>query len=171
MRRLRTRPRGLAGSAPAFDPTRLHELEAALDVGFAKAGVPGVIVGVWIPGFGEWVSARGVADQSTKQPMLRGNQQKIGSVTKEFMGNLALQVIGDGTHGLSLDSTIDRWYPEVPEASKITVRMLLNMSSGIGNSPQAQVDRICADPYATPTPDEVIAEDVPSSVELGWRPR
>ncbi len=144
-------------SASAFDPALVDSLEAALDQGFERADVPGVIVGVWIPGYGEWVSERGVADLGSDEPMTRGNQQKIGSITKEFMGTVALQVISDGSYGLSLDSTIDRWYPEIPEASTITVRMLLNMSSGIGNSPQAQVDRICADPYATPTPDEVIA--------------
>ena len=29
--------------------------------------IPGVIVGVWIPGKGEWVSALGVADKKTKE--------------------------------------------------------------------------------------------------------
>lgn len=147
-------------TASAFDPTLVTQLEAAFDDGFAKAGVPGAIVGVWIPGQGAWVSERGVADLTTDAPMDRGNQQKIGSITKTIVGTVALQVISDGAFDLSLDSTIDRWYPDVPDASRITVRMLLNMSSGVGSSPQGQVDRICADPYATPTPDEVIAANM-----------
>lgn len=140
----------------AFDPTLIDQLEAALDQGFAEADVPGVIIGVWIPGYGEWVSQRGVADLTNDAPMARGNQQKIGSITKSFVGIVALQLISSGEYDLTLDSTIDRWYPDIPDASQITVRMLLNMSSGIGNSPLGQVERICADPYATPTPDEVI---------------
>jgi D-alanyl-D-alanine carboxypeptidase len=35
--------------------------------------------------------------------------------------------------------------------------MLLNHSSGIGESGRPQVDRICSDPQAIPTPDELIA--------------
>ena len=147
-------------TASAFDPALVGQLEEALDAEFEKTGAPGVIVGVWIPGHGEWVSSRGVADLGTLAPMTRGNQQKIGSITKTIVATVALQVISDGSYDLTLDSTIDRWYPGIPEASKITVRMLLNMSSGIGNSPQGQVDRICADPYATLTPDEVIAANL-----------
>ena len=68
-----------------------------------------------------------------------------------------LQVIGEPEFDVSLDDTLDRWYPEFPEASNITVRMLLNHSSGIGEAGRAQVDRICSDPHAIPTPDELIA--------------
>jgi D-alanyl-D-alanine carboxypeptidase len=90
-------------------------------------------------------------------PMDRANQAKIGSVTKTLLGSVALRVIGDGGTGLTLDDTIDEWYPDVPLADQITVRMLLNMTSGLGEPGQAQLDRICADPYSTITPDEVIA--------------
>ena len=119
--------------------------------------MPGVIVGVWIPGEDEWVSARGVADVETGEPMGRDNQQKIGSITKTIVSTVMLQVIGEPEFDVSLDDTLDRWYPEFPEASNITVRMLLNHSSGTGEAGRAQVDRICSDPYAIPTPDELIA--------------
>lgn len=140
-----------------LDPELVADLEAALDTGFAASGMPGVIVGLWIPGEGEWVSARGVADLETGEPIDRGNQQKIGSITKTIVASVMLQVIGEPDFDVGLDDTLDRWYPEFPEASNITVRMLLNQSSGIGESGQPQVDRICADPYAIPTPDQLIA--------------
>lgn len=89
--------------------------------------------------------------------MDRANQGKIGSITKTLVGTTALQIIGEGQVGLTLDDTIDRWYPDFPEAATITVRMLLNMSSGIANPGQAQIDRICADPHSTITPDQYIA--------------
>ncbi|MDQ0574294.1 serine hydrolase domain-containing protein [Agromyces albus] len=141
----------------AFDPELVAQLEAALDEGFAASGIPGVIVGVWIPGEGEWVSERGLADVETGEPIGRDHQQKIGSITKTIVGTVMLQVIGEPEFDVSLDDTLDRWYPEFPEAPNITVRMLLNHSSGIGESGQPQVDRICSDPYAIPTPDELIA--------------
>jgi D-alanyl-D-alanine carboxypeptidase len=148
-------PPAAAGSS--LDPTLVARLEAALDEGFAASGMPGVMVGLWIPGQGEWVSSRGVSDLATDEPMGRANQSKIGSITKTLVGTTALQVIGDGRADLTLDDTIDRWYPAFPEAERITVRMLLNMSSGIASPGEAQIDRICADPYSTITPDEYIA--------------
>ncbi|MEF3402262.1 serine hydrolase domain-containing protein [Agromyces sp. CCNWLW203] len=156
----------LSGCAPEIDdpplPARLdsglrEQLETALDEGFAASGMPGVIVGVWIPGEEEWVSMRGVADVETDEPMARGNQQKIGSITKTIVSTVMLQVIGEPEFGVSLDDTLDRWYPEFPEATNITVRMLLNHSSGTGEAGRAQVDRICSAPHAVPTPDELIA--------------
>ncbi|MFF2371265.1 serine hydrolase domain-containing protein [Agromyces sp. NPDC058110] len=145
-----------AATAP-FDPALRAELEEKLDDGFAASGMPGVVVGLWIPGQEEWVAARGVSDLETGAPMDRANQSKIGSVTKTIVVQLALQIIGEGLGGLTLDDTIDTWYPDFPLADQITLRMLMNMSSGIGPPGDAQLDRICGDPYSTITPDEVIA--------------
>ena len=144
-------------AAPPLDPELREQLEAALDEGFEASGMPGVVVGLWVPGQEEWVATRGVSDLDGDVPMDRANQSKIGSITKTVVGTVALQVIGDGEAGLTLDDTIDEWYPDFPLASEITVRMLMNMSSGIGPPGDAQMDRICADPYSPITPDEVIA--------------
>jgi len=133
------------------------QLEAALDEAFAATTLPGVVIGLWIPDEGEWVSARGTSELDADEPMTADHQQKIGSITKTITTSVALQVIGDGTFGLTLDDTIDRWYPDFPEASRITVRMLMNMSSGIGASGIQQVERICANPYAAADPEAVIA--------------
>jgi len=150
-------PAAPAAAESSLDPALVAQLEAALDKGFAASKMPGVTVGVWIPGKGEWIASRGVSNRDTNEPMDRANQTKIGSVTKTLVGTTALQVIGDGQADLTLDDTIDRWYPDFPEAARITVRMLLNMSSGIASPGEAQIDRICADPYSTITPDEYIA--------------
>jgi D-alanyl-D-alanine carboxypeptidase len=150
-------PGASAAASSSLDPALVARLEAALDDGFAASGMPGVMVGLWIPGQGEWFSSRGVSDLTTNEPMDRADQSKVGSITKTFVGTLALQLIGDGEVGLTLDDTIDRWYPDFPEAERITIRMLLNMSSGIASPGDAQIERICADPYSTITPDEYIA--------------
>jgi D-alanyl-D-alanine carboxypeptidase len=151
-------PTTAAPTASTLDPALVAQLDAALDEGFAASGMPGVTVGLWIPGQGEWVATRGVSNLQTDEPMDRANQGKIGSITKSFVGTTALQIIGEGQIGLTLDDTIDRWYPDFPEASNITVSMLMNMSSGIGtHNSQETLDRFCADPYSTITPDEIIA--------------
>ncbi|MCR2809428.1 MULTISPECIES: serine hydrolase domain-containing protein [unclassified Microbacterium] len=142
---------------PGLDRQLVAALEAALDESFAATQLPGVLVGLWIPGQGEWVASRGTANLETGEPMKAGNQQKIGSITKSIVTSVALQLIGEGTSGLTLEDTIDRWYPDFPEASHITVRMLMNMSSGIGPPGMEQIERICAAPYAVADPERVIA--------------
>jgi D-alanyl-D-alanine carboxypeptidase len=150
-------PAASSAAGSSLDPALVAQLDAALDKGFANSGMPGVTVGLWIPGQGEWVATRGVSNIETNEPMDRANQGKIGSITKTLVGTTALQIIGEGQVGLTLDNTIDRWYPGFPEAANITVRMLMNMSSGIASPGHSQLDRICADPYSTITPDEYIA--------------
>jgi CubicO group peptidase (beta-lactamase class C family) len=54
---------------------------------------------------------------------------RIGSITKTFIGTLILQLVGEGK--LGLDEPIQRWAPQVPNAQHITVREILNMSSGL----------------------------------------
>ena len=46
----------------SLDQVARDALEKALDEGFVRSGVPGVAVGIWIPGKGSWVATRGVAD-------------------------------------------------------------------------------------------------------------
>jgi CubicO group peptidase (beta-lactamase class C family) len=72
-------------------------------------------------------------------------QAPIGSITKTFTVMIALQLVSESR--LSLDGTIDQWYPRITDASLIKVRMLMNHSSGIADISQPQVDRHCADPH------------------------
>jgi D-alanyl-D-alanine carboxypeptidase len=142
-------------SAPLDASTRAA-LDKALDEGFKESGMPGVTVGLWIPGKGSWVASRGVADVKTGSPMGPDLQAPIGSITKTFATTLALQLVGEGK--LSLDAPIDRWYPQIPDAAAITVKMLMNHSSGFPDISQLQLDLHCADATATISPDELIAK-------------
>lgn len=54
---------------------------------------------------------------------------EIGSLTKQFMAACILQQVQAGN--LSTDETIDKYFPEFPHASKITIDNLLHMDSGI----------------------------------------
>ena len=129
-------------------------LEKALDEGFAKSGLPGVIIGLWIPGTGSWIASRGVADLKTNAPMTADLQAPIGSITKSFAVTIALQLVGENK--LRLEDTIERWYPQIPEASAITIKMLLNHSSGFPDISKLQLDLHCADPKRLVSPDELI---------------
>lgn len=72
-----------------------------------------------------------LAQQTPADPRARF---RIGSNTKAFVATVVLQLAGEGK--LSLDDTVDRWLPGVVnrngnDGTKITVRQLLNHTSGI----------------------------------------
>ncbi|MBV8399895.1 MAG: beta-lactamase family protein, partial [Acetobacteraceae bacterium] len=73
---------------------------------------------------------------------------------KTFAVTIGLQLIGEGK--LSLNDTINQWYPSIADASLITVRMLMNHSAGIADIGQQQVDLHCADPQHLVSPEELI---------------
>ena len=55
----------------------------------------------------------------------------IASITKTFTAVVVMQLIEEGK--LSLDDTVDTWFPEQPNGDQITVRMLLSHTSGLAD--------------------------------------
>jgi D-alanyl-D-alanine carboxypeptidase len=111
---------------------------------------PGVLVGIWSPR-GTFVRAFGVADIATGAPLQTNMQFKIGSQTKAFVATLVLQLVGEGK--VSLDDRISEWVEGVPNGDQITIRQLIDHTSGLGNPfPVEQVlgGRDC-------TPEELLA--------------
>jgi D-alanyl-D-alanine carboxypeptidase len=75
-------------------------------------------------------AAAGIADLASGQRMRPDDRYRTGSITKTFVAVVVLQLAGEGT--LRLDDTIDRWLPGlVPGGDKITIRELLNHTSGL----------------------------------------
>ncbi|MEU8324240.1 serine hydrolase domain-containing protein [Nonomuraea sp. NPDC048881] len=112
------------------DRERSEVLGSALD-GVRRAGVPGVYAEVRDAGR-VWRGAAGVADLETGRPVEPGMAQRVGSITKTFVAAAVLQRAERGD--LQLDAPIGRYLPRlVPggRGQRITVRMLLNHTSGI----------------------------------------
>jgi D-alanyl-D-alanine carboxypeptidase len=93
-----------------------------------RTRTPGVLAGIWSPK-GTFVSATGVADLKTGRRLTTHMQFKIASQAKAFTGNLVLQLVGEGK--VSLDDHISKWVAGVPNGEQITIRQLLNMTSGL----------------------------------------
>src|SRR3954466_13474988 len=51
-----------------------------------------------------------------------------GNVAFTYLGTLLLQFVDE--HKVGLDDTVDRWMPDLPEADKVTLKMLANHTSG-----------------------------------------
>jgi D-alanyl-D-alanine carboxypeptidase len=85
--------------------------------------------------------ASGYSDPSGEEAWSVDTVSAIGSVTKTFTAVVIMQLVEDGK--LSLDDTIDTWFPEQPNGDKITVRMLLSHTSGLApyiTSPQGLIE-------------------------------
>jgi CubicO group peptidase (beta-lactamase class C family) len=54
---------------------------------------------------------------------------RIWSITKTYTAVMIFQLIEEGK--LSLETTLDKFYPEIPNAQKITIRHMLSHKSGI----------------------------------------
>ena len=80
-----------------------------------------------------------------------------GAVAFAYIGNLLLQFVDEGK--VSLDDTIDRWLPDLPEADKVTLLMLANQTAGYPDFEQdpAWIAAYYADPYHSWTFDERLA--------------
>jgi len=114
---------------------------------------PGFLVGIWSPE-GTFVSATGVADLATGAPLEPDMQFKIASQTKAFTANLILQLIGEKK--VSFDDHISKWVAGVPNGDEITIRQLLNMTSGLSTgflSVEANQEKLATGC----TPEEVLA--------------
>ncbi|WP_371786303.1 serine hydrolase domain-containing protein [Streptosporangium subroseum] len=80
---------------------------------------------------GEWVGSAGVRKLGeTAKPPTDGHF-RIGSNTKTFVATLVLQLVAEGEVGL--DAPADDYLPEFGLDRQITVRMLLQHTSGVFN--------------------------------------
>jgi D-alanyl-D-alanine carboxypeptidase len=128
------RPARLVGAAtttagPAGELPQAAQLDTAIRQVMGQADVPGVIVGLWIPGKGQYVRAFGIADKSGKTPMSTGLNTRIGSVTKTFTVTAILRLVDAGK--LTLNDPIGKYVSGVPQGDKITIRELAGMRSGL----------------------------------------
>ena len=73
----------------------------------------------------------GFADLESGRKADERTRYRIGSITKTFTAVMVMKTVEAGR--LSLDQTIDRWFPTIRNAGRITVRHLLSHRSGIHN--------------------------------------
>lgn len=98
-------------------------------------GTPGALAAVR-EGHHRWTGDAGVARLDTGERRRAADHFRVGSLTKTFTATLLLQL--DARGDLSLDDTVEKWLPGLVRGNgndgrKITLRQLLNHTSGIFN--------------------------------------
>lgn len=79
----------------------------------------------------------GDANIAKKLPNTYQSNFQIGSIQKGMTAVLILQQVQAGK--LSLDDTLDKFYPDIADSFKITIRQLLSMCSGLYQKEQPKV--------------------------------
>ncbi len=137
-----------------------RQIDSTIEAAMSENKVPGAIVGVWWEGQGQYVKAYGEADISSGSTMTTSDLFKAASVTKTITGSLVLELIDQGK--LNLDDMLSQYdfAAGIPGADKITIRMLLNQTSGLPDPSNWSPQMIAveeSDPYHQFTPDEIKA--------------
>ena len=108
--------------------TRLNEFQTT-------NGFPGATMAVVLPDGREFSVATGLSTVETKRPMHPGDRMLAGSVGKTFFATVFLRMISAGQMRLDDKVSIwlgdEPWFHRLPNAKDITVRMLMNHTSGI----------------------------------------
>jgi D-alanyl-D-alanine carboxypeptidase len=76
-----------------------------------------------------WSLSTGSADRKGKQPLTNDNLFRLASLTKTVTASVILSMIEEGK--LTLDDKLITYFPEFTLAKDVTIRNLLNHSSGI----------------------------------------
>ena len=154
----------LAPMARAQEPAKIRQL---VEREAKKAGTQGVLFGLWKNDRELLTLALG--NSMTTVPARTDMHFRIGGITETFQTTLLLKLVEPGK--ISLDDTIDRWFPGLLGADKVTVRMLAGNTAGYPDYvPMEEFNKqVYADPFRTWKDEELIQFAV-SEGKLAYEP-
>ena len=110
-------------------PAYANDIRPQIEEQMGNLRIPGAFVYVDVPGEGTWSQAFGTGNLKSDTPITPDDHFRIGSNTKTFTGTVVLQLVDEGR--LALDDPVSEYQPEVPNGENITIRQILNMTSGL----------------------------------------
>ena len=120
-------PTPTAGTPGASIPS--GTLQAKLDAVRARLRIPGVTVAILWDDGRQWMGASGLRDVAANEPMTTGTAVALASVSKTLTAAVVLQLVDEGR--LKLDAPVAPLLPEYALDKRITLRMLLDHTSGL----------------------------------------
>lgn len=160
-------------------PSKLQsELQTKLDEWHKAGKFPGATLGVVLANGESFGLAVGYSDRAAKTPMKADDRMLAGSTGKMFAAAVVFQLVADGR--LNFDDKIEKylgkepWFTRLPNAKDVTVRMLLNHTSGLVRYEFKKefTDFLTANPMKVWTPEERLAylfdEKPPFEAGKGW---
>src|SRR6187549_2815056 len=71
----------------------------------------------------------GQINGAEKKPLTAASRFRIASITKTYTAVMILQLVEEGK--LKLTDTLDKFFPQIPNAGRITIAQILNHRGGI----------------------------------------
>jgi len=145
---------GGSGLPSRAEDDRAVRITAIAEEAMAKHGLRAIIVRVMIDGKVVVTLARG--ESMTGVPATAEMHFRNGAVAFAYVATVALLLAEEKR--LGLDDTLARYLPDLPHADAITLRMLLNMTSGYADyvRDDAFIDAFYGNPFRHWTPEELI---------------
>ena len=83
------------------------------------------------------------------EPVNNNSLFQIGSITKSFVTAIILQLEADPAYQFSIEDRLGKFFPKYPRWKEITIKQLMNMTSGIPSfsSTQLFLDTYQQDPF------------------------
>jgi D-alanyl-D-alanine carboxypeptidase len=102
----------------------------------------------------EEVATLAMGESMTGVPATADMHFRNGAVAISYLGTVLLQLVDEGTVGL--DDTIDEWPPKALASDKVTLRMLINCTSGYADfvTMDSFVSALYKDPFRAWTTEE-----------------
>ncbi len=123
-------PRAPAAPAPGgVDPKIAATIDATAEEWLADTGAPSASIAIVLGGKLAYARAYGSARLRPAVPATPATRYAIDSVSKEFTAAAVLILVQQGK--LSLDDPVGKFFPDIGDAAKATVRQLLTHTSGI----------------------------------------
>jgi D-alanyl-D-alanine carboxypeptidase len=125
-------------AASAFTSEQEQSMRGWVQLLVDDGAYPGLTVGVWRGENQRFVYSAGSAvlptSSSSARPMRADDPSRIGSVTKTLTATVILQLVQEGR--VRLSDPVSRYFHGLRGGRRITVRMLLNHTSGLRTIPR-----------------------------------
>ncbi len=115
-----------------------------------------ILLGIRAGDEDEDVVTMAVGDSMSGVPATTAMHFRIGAVAIAYMGSILLQLVDQGQ--VTLDDPVGKWLPELPNARRVTLRMLINSTSGYPDYVPYEpfIKAFYADVFRTWSPRELI---------------
>src|SRR4051794_9237228 len=147
----------------AFTRQQQADFRRVIDREKRQDDYPGIVAGVWSPS-GRFVYAKGIARTRNSRVLDRADVFRLGSITKTMTATLVLHLVQ--RHRLELDDPLGSFVPGIPYGNRITIRELLNHTSGVPDLSVSVGDEVFEHPYHRWRPIHTIRR----SVRTGSKP-
>ncbi len=117
------------GSAAALSKRQIARIDAIVRRAMAQQHLSGVEVGVGRSGRLLFAQGYGLRDRVHRLPVTASTVFALGSISKSFTAAAVMLLVQSGS--VDLDAPIARYLPSVPHAREVTIRELLDQTSGI----------------------------------------